>query len=191
MSAQVGFCPHPCVAICWQEPVEHHLIFTPLLIPPDDLASRFARLAVLLILAYFYQGVFEVTRLCPVRRLAPMSEGRIHSDGTLMCSYHGWRFQGDGQCVDIPQSLDAKANATACASSRSCIKAHPVKVCAQALAPGSLKRSFQSSSPDSGSRLRGFRCKRACSCKAQRLHERIEGGLSPCEDCLLMLSRLL
>ena len=60
-----------------------------------------------------------------------MSEGRIHSDGTLMCSYHGWRFRGDGACVDIPQSLDAKANATARASPRSCIKAHPVKVCAQ------------------------------------------------------------
>ena len=65
-----------------------------------------------------------------MRRLAPMSEGRIHSDGTLMCSYHGWRFQGDGACVDIPQSLDAKADATARASPRSCIKAHPVKVCA-------------------------------------------------------------
>ncbi|CAL5224943.1 g7712 [Coccomyxa viridis] len=64
---------------------------------------------------------------CP-HRLAPMSEGRIHRDGTLMCSYHGWRFQGDGACVDIPQSLDAKANATARASPRSCIKAHPVKV---------------------------------------------------------------
>ena len=64
---------------------------------------------------------------CP-HRLAPLSEGRIHSDGTLMCSYHGWRFQGDGACVDIPQSLNAKANATACASSRSCAKAHPVKV---------------------------------------------------------------
>ena len=62
-----------------------------------------------------------------MHRLAPMSEGRIHSDGTLMCSYHGWRFQGDGACVDIPQSLDAKADAIARASPRSCIKAHPVK----------------------------------------------------------------
>ena len=67
-------------------------------------------------------------RRCP-HRLAPMSEGRIEpSDGTLMCSYHGWRFRGDGACVDIPQSLNAKANAAACSSSRACIKAHPVKV---------------------------------------------------------------
>lgn len=58
-----------------------------------------------------------------------MSEGRIEpSDGTLMCSYHGWRFRGDGACVDIPQSLNAKANTAACSSSRAAIKTHPVKV---------------------------------------------------------------
>ena len=58
-----------------------------------------------------------------------MSEGRIEpSDGTLMCSYHGWRFRGDGSCADIPQSLNAKANAAACSSSRASIKTHPVKV---------------------------------------------------------------
>ena len=57
------------------------------------------------------------------------AEGRIEpSDGTLMCSYHGWRFQGDGRCSDIPQALDAKANATACASQRSCATARPAKV---------------------------------------------------------------
>ena len=71
-----------------------------------------------------------------------MSEGRIHSDGTLMCSYHGWRFQGDGACVDIPQSLDAKANATARASPRSCIKAHPVKVCAPTPYPAGCHPGF-------------------------------------------------
>lgn len=27
--------------------------------------------------------------LCDQRRLAPLSEGRIDADGTLMCSYHG------------------------------------------------------------------------------------------------------
>lgn len=25
------------------------------------------------------------------------------SDGTLMCSYHGWRFKQDGACTSIPQ----------------------------------------------------------------------------------------
>ncbi|KAK9908986.1 hypothetical protein WJX75_005595 [Coccomyxa subellipsoidea] len=65
---------------------------------------------------------------CP-HRLAPLSEGRIEpSDGTLMCSYHGWRFNGEGACTDIPQSLDAKANAAACSNPRSCAISHPTKV---------------------------------------------------------------
>ena len=57
------------------------------------------------------------------------AEGRIEpSDGTLMCSYHGWRFSGEGKCTDVPQSLDAKANAAACANPRSCARSHPTKV---------------------------------------------------------------
>ena len=57
------------------------------------------------------------------------AEGRIEpSDGTLMCSYHGWRFGGDGRCSDIPQALDKKANAIACANQRSCAIARPTKV---------------------------------------------------------------
>lgn len=36
-------------------------------------------------------------------RLAPLSEGRIEADGTLQCSYHGWRFDSSGRCTDIPQ----------------------------------------------------------------------------------------
>ena len=36
---------------------------------------------------------------CP-HRLAPLSEGRIEpSDGTLQCSYHGWRFDSGGRAV--------------------------------------------------------------------------------------------
>lgn len=45
-----------------------------------------------------------------------------------MCSYHGWRFQGDGRCTDIPQALDEKANSVACANQRSCATARPTKV---------------------------------------------------------------
>lgn len=58
------------------------------------------------------------------------AEGRIEpSDGTLMCSYHGWRFDGEGKCTDIPQSLDPKANAAACSNPRSCAISRPTKVC--------------------------------------------------------------
>ncbi|CAM9509566.1 unnamed protein product, partial [Phaeothamnion confervicola] len=40
---------------------------------------------------------------CP-HRMAPLSEGRVERDGSLMCAYHAWRFAGpDGRCVDIPQ----------------------------------------------------------------------------------------
>lgn len=41
---------------------------------------------------------------CP-HRLAPLSEGRIdEKTGQLMCSYHGWQFNENGQCTHIPQS---------------------------------------------------------------------------------------
>lgn len=39
---------------------------------------------------------------CPHRR-APLSLGRISSDGMLQCGYHGWIFNGEsGQCLKIP-----------------------------------------------------------------------------------------
>jgi phenylpropionate dioxygenase-like ring-hydroxylating dioxygenase large terminal subunit len=63
-----------------------------------------------------------------VHRLAPLSEGRLEpSDGTLQCSYHGWRFNGSGKCVEIPQALDDKAKAVACSSSRSCVTSYSVQ----------------------------------------------------------------
>jgi vanillate O-demethylase monooxygenase subunit len=37
---------------------------------------------------------------CPHRR-APLSLGRCEAQ-TLRCAYHGWRFDGDGRCVEIP-----------------------------------------------------------------------------------------
>ncbi len=57
------------------------------------------------------------------------AEGRIEpSDGTLMCSYHGWRFQGDGKCTNIPQALDEKSSVAACSSPRSCASTRPTQV---------------------------------------------------------------
>ncbi len=41
---------------------------------------------------------------CP-HRLAPLSEGRVEpKTGNLMCSYHGWQFDGEGICTHIPQA---------------------------------------------------------------------------------------
>lgn len=39
---------------------------------------------------------------CPHRKV-PLSEGRVESDGSLLCSYHAWRFDGKGTLLDIPQ----------------------------------------------------------------------------------------
>lgn len=59
---------------------------------------------------------------CP-HRSVPLSEGRVESDGTLMCSYHGWRFDGEGQLAKLPQARDGdlprlQANPRSCASAR-------------------------------------------------------------------------
>lgn len=40
---------------------------------------------------------------CP-HRLAPLSEGRIDQWGRLQCVYHGWCFNGTGDCKLIPQA---------------------------------------------------------------------------------------
>src|SRR5687768_15014005 len=37
---------------------------------------------------------------CPHRNV-PLSMGRV-ADGQLECGYHGWRFDGGGQCKSIP-----------------------------------------------------------------------------------------
>jgi phenylpropionate dioxygenase-like ring-hydroxylating dioxygenase large terminal subunit len=55
-------------------------------------------------LARFSDGVAAFADACPHRR-ARLSAGQI-SDGTLQCTYHGWRFTPDGRCVDIPALED-------------------------------------------------------------------------------------
>jgi len=58
---------------------------------------------------------------CP-HRLAPLSEGRIASDGLLECPYHGWAFSGMGRCERIPQQLEG---GTAEVSSRAGVASLP------------------------------------------------------------------
>lgn len=41
---------------------------------------------------------------CP-HRAVPLSEGRV-VDGTIACPYHGWRFNADGRCVEMPGASD-------------------------------------------------------------------------------------
>jgi len=44
---------------------------------------------------------------CP-HRGAPLSRGRI-VDGAIACPYHGWRFDTDGRCVEVPGAADCTA----------------------------------------------------------------------------------
>lgn len=64
---------------------------------------------------------------CP-HRLVPLSEGRIEADGTLLCAYHAWRFDGEGRCTHIPQSKDAQTEAKNRAQPQACAIAYPVQM---------------------------------------------------------------
>ena len=61
---------------------------------------------------------------CP-HRLAPLSEGRVEADGTLLCAYHAWRFDGKGQCMAIPQAKDKQIEATHRSRANACAIAYP------------------------------------------------------------------
>jgi phenylpropionate dioxygenase-like ring-hydroxylating dioxygenase large terminal subunit len=63
---------------------------------------------------------------CP-HRLAPLSEGRIEADGTLLCAYHAWRFDGDGNCAKIPQSQTPELEAQHRTNSKACAIAYPTQ----------------------------------------------------------------
>ncbi|WJX53180.1 hypothetical protein P8452_39206 [Trifolium repens] len=62
---------------------------------------------------------------CP-HRLAPLSEGRIDQWGRLQCVYHGWCFNGSGDCKFIPQAPhDGPPIHT---SKKACVAAYPSTV---------------------------------------------------------------
>ncbi len=64
--------------------------------------------------------------VCP-HRLVPLSEGRVESDGTLLCAYHAWRFDSNGNCVSIPQSKDKETEAKNCSSPKACAIVYPTQ----------------------------------------------------------------
>ena len=62
-------------------------------------------------------------------RLASLSEGRIDpKDGSLQCAYHGWGFDGQGNCTAIPQITDPTTHAAACRNKKTAAQAHPTQV---------------------------------------------------------------
>ena len=54
-------------------------------------------------LCFFRDGQGKVAALwdvCP-HRGASLSQGDCHFKGTVACSYHGWVFDGEGECVSV------------------------------------------------------------------------------------------
>ena len=47
-------------------------------------------------------GVSAAPDRCPHRQ-SPLSPGVV-KDGCIECPYHGWQFDGDGRCVNVPSS---------------------------------------------------------------------------------------
>lgn len=66
---------------------------------------------------------------CP-HKSAALSEGRITASGKFQCAYHGWSFNGDGSCVEIPQvaSLEDRDDVMASFSSRTSGTARPCQI---------------------------------------------------------------
>src|SRR5689334_4780291 len=49
--------------------------------------------------------VFALRDICPHRGV-PLSAGKILSENTVECPYHGWRFKTDGVCSAIPSLVE-------------------------------------------------------------------------------------
>jgi len=58
-------------------------------------------------------------------RSAALSLGSVQDDGTLACRYHGWCFNGHGECTHIPQAPDSVTESRACSTLRSHVQAFP------------------------------------------------------------------
>ena len=74
---------------------------------PDDRPTRVAIYDTGLVLFRDGAGDLQCLRdLCP-HRMARLSDGQI-VDGRLECLYHGWQFDGAGDCQLIPQMLEGR-----------------------------------------------------------------------------------
>ena len=52
-------------------------------------------------------AAFAMRDICPHRGV-PLSAGKILSENTVECPYHGWRFRRDGVCSAIPSLVDGQ-----------------------------------------------------------------------------------
>ena len=63
-------------------------------------------------------GIHAFRDLC-IHRGTALSLGRVE-DGNLVCPYHGWQYEGSGQCVRIPAQPDLPIPTKARAHSYAC-----------------------------------------------------------------------
>jgi len=64
---------------------------------------------------------------CPHRGV-PLSEGRVEKTGELLCAYHAWTFNGNGECTKIPQSKTPDQSGLSSLNSKTCVQSFPVQV---------------------------------------------------------------
>lgn len=77
-------------------------------LPPGAVAGEIL-LGESLVLARFEDGrLLAASSACPHKGY-DLSRGRICAD-RLQCGYHGWRFNGAGECLDIPSLIDPPAD---------------------------------------------------------------------------------
>ena len=89
---------------------------------PRDKPSRVSIYDTGLVLFFDGAGQLNCLRdLCP-HRLARLSDGQI-VEGRLECLYHGWQFDGAGDCQLIPQMIEGKDYPI-----RSCVQRYPLEI---------------------------------------------------------------
>jgi phenylpropionate dioxygenase-like ring-hydroxylating dioxygenase large terminal subunit len=85
----------------------------------DELAARpLARTVMGVPLVLFRDAERRAAALldrCPHRNV-PLSLGRVAESGRLECKYHGWQFDGSGQCRQVPGLEEGAARERRCAS---------------------------------------------------------------------------
>jgi phenylpropionate dioxygenase-like ring-hydroxylating dioxygenase large terminal subunit len=66
---------------------------------------------------------FALRDICP-HRAAPLSAGKVLTENTVECPYHGWRFRKDGVCSLIPSTVGGQDNID---PSRIRVRSYPVR----------------------------------------------------------------
>jgi len=64
---------------------------------------------------------------CP-HKLAPLSLGKVTKEGDLMCRYHGYCFNGEGECTRLPMAVTESSEATARRLPQSKVTSYPTQI---------------------------------------------------------------